>query len=104
MEQFWTLAANQGFSVILLALAVYYFYKREITWEAKVAEMQKAYEAKNELVQKERTDERIKLIQLIEQMGNVVEKNTECINRLEQILPASHHDTSRDKFKKREVA
>lgn len=103
MEQFWTLAANQGFSVLLLGIAVFYFYKREIAWEAKVTEMQKTHEAKNEAVQKERTEERTKLIQLIEQMGNVVEKNTESINRLEHLF-SPNHDTSRDKIKKREVA
>ncbi len=77
MENIWSVIANQGFAVLLLAMAVYYFYKREQVWEIRV-----------EKIQAERTNERTQLIQLIEHMTHVVEKNTEVINSLDDKIRA----------------
>ena len=78
MENFWTIAANQGFGVLLLALAVYYFYQRQKSWEAKI-----------EGLHEERSIEREQLIQLTEELKMVINQNTQTLEAIKSIINGS---------------
>ena len=72
MENFWSLAANQGFSVLLLTIGLYYFLQKQKQLEGKMDEMQQKRESLME-----------KFITLSEETKNIINQNTEMLKILE---------------------
>lgn len=75
IEHFLSLAANQSFSVMLLGIAVYYFYKRQAAWESKIEELHT-----------KRTIEREQLISLTTELKQVISQNTQILESIKVIL------------------
>lgn len=75
MESFWAIAANQGFGVLLMALAVYYFYQRQKAWEGKIEELHE-----------KRSIEREQLIQLTEELKQVIAQNTQTLEAIKVLI------------------
>jgi uncharacterized protein HemX len=75
MENFWNLAANQGFSVLLLSIGLYYFLQKQKLLEAKMDEMQQKRESLME-----------KIFTLSEETKNIINQNTEMLKILENYV------------------
>lgn len=75
MEQFWSIAANQGFSVLLLSIGLYYFLQKQKQLEGKMDEMQQKRESLME-----------KIFTLSEETKNIIHQNTEMLKILESYV------------------
>lgn len=84
MENFFEIAANQGFSVLLLGLAVYYFYQRQKSWENKIEELHEKRDA-----------EKTQIIKLTEELKIIIAQNTQTLEAVSKWLsPLQLHDDS----------
>lgn len=90
MEKFFEIAAEQGFSVLLLVIAVIYFYKRQQSWESKI-----------EVINLERVKERVQMATLNEELKIIIEQNTasqkESVKILASITEETKHNTEMQK-------
>ncbi len=75
IETFWELAANQGFSIVLLGVAVRYFYLRQKEWEKKIEDLHLR-----------RDVEREQLIKLTEELQTVIQHNTEILQAIKIMI------------------
>lgn len=86
MENFWSIAANQGFSVLLLAVAVFYFYQRQKSWEAKIEDLHNKRDSEREEFHKKRDSEREQMFQLTEELKLIIIQNTQILESIKGIL------------------
>jgi hypothetical protein len=72
-------AKSQGFAVSLLIAAVWYFYKRQERQERLTRQSQ-------EQIVKYLQEDRVQLVQLVEELGSVIEQNTLVLKAIEKKL------------------
>jgi flagellar biosynthesis/type III secretory pathway M-ring protein FliF/YscJ len=95
MENFWHMAAQQGFSVVLLAIAVIYFYRRQTDWEKKLEDAHTERIAMQEEEHKKFLDlqEKRRLDQI--EMSNILNKRetelTVLLKSLEATMANNNH-------------